>query len=65
MTTIRFTRGEADKKTSASVLIRIVTEGGRVFVYEADVGDFNRGLADHKPFSVEEVEPEVRSPRAS
>lgn len=64
MATIQFSRkaGEGDPRP---VLIRVITDDGRVLSFEASAEEWSLGLADHKPFSVEAFEPVVEErPRA-
>lgn len=64
MATIQFSRkvGDGDPRP---VLIRVITDDGRVLHFRADAGDFSQGLALHNPISVEAFEPVVEErPRA-
>lgn len=63
MATIQFARkdGVGDPRP---ILIRVITDTGQVLDFEATAGAFSLGLVDHKPISVEVLEPEVERPRA-
>lgn len=63
MATMQISR-EAHVGDPRPVLVRIVLDDGRVLDFRATAGSFSLGLADHKPFSVEALEPEVLRPRA-
>lgn len=66
MALLQISRGEpVNKKDDSPVLLRVTTDDGHVLIFQADAGDFSRGVALHRPFPVIAVEPVVTRPRAS